>query len=295
LVYLQKLKSGELNPRPQVRFDERHGVLHCFADAGLGQVIATRAVEQGLERAAGAGVVTVMLHDIGHLAALGMFTLQAAERGMAALLAQSTPPMMALPGSRGAAIGNNPLAFATAVAGGPPLVFDIAASAVARGNVLAAARDGRPIPADWAIDAHGNPTTDPHAALAGAMLPMAGHKGIGLAMMVECLAGSLAGARPAAVTGAAPGSAPARVGGFLLVINPDLVAGRDAYHAHLREWIGAYRSAAGEQARYPGERAARMEVERMRDGIPLPRSVVADLRKAGELAGTPFELRELDG
>lgn len=291
LVYVQKLKGGELNPRPQVRFEERHGVLHCHADSGLGQVVGTRAMERAIARAKDAAFVPLVLHEVGHLAALGMFTLQAAEAGMIAFLAQAAPPMMALPGSKGAAIGNNPLAFASPVPDArPPLVFDIAASGVARGNVLAAAREGRPIPEGWAIDAEGNPTTDAKAALAGAMLPMAGHKGIGLAMMVECLAGSLTGASPESVTGAKPGSAPARVGAFAFVANPALIAGTEAYGAHVDAWLARYLKASGEDGRYPGQRAASLEAERGRAGIPLPPAVVAELRQVGELTGAAFDL-----
>jgi len=289
LVYVQKLQSGELNPRPDVRFEERHGVLHCHADSGLGQVVGTRAMQRAVERARGEAFVPMVLHDIGHLAALGMFTLQAAEAGMLAFLAQSAPPMMALAGSRGAAIGNNPLAFASPVPDGAPLVFDIAASGVARGNVLAAAREGRAIPDGWAIDAEGRPTTDAAAALAGAMLPMAGHKGIGLAMMVECLAGSLTGATPESVTGASPGSAPARVGAFAFVANPQLIAGTQAYEAHMGAWLARYLEASGAAGRYPGQRAASLEAERARDGIPLPVAVVAELTRVGELTGVPFD------
>ncbi len=288
-VYVQKLRSGELKARPQVRFEDAHGVMHCRADSGLGQVVATQAMAAAIERASRGGFVVGLLHDVGHLAALGMFALQAAEAGMIGLIAQSTPPLMGLPGSRGAAIGNNPLAFASPVSGGPPLVFDIAASAVARGNVLAAAREGRDIPEGWAIDAQGNPTTDAKAALAGAMLPMAGHKGIGLAMMVECLAGSLTGATPASVTGANPGSAPARVGAFLLVANPALVTTRAAYDEHMADWIGHYRKAAGVEGRYPGERAAKLEAERAANGIPLSPALVAELHKVGEACAAPFE------
>lgn len=293
LVYVQKLQAGELNPRPRARYEERHGVVHCHADGGLGQVVATQAVTHAVECAASRGFVPMVLHEMGHLAALGMFALQAAEAGMIAFVTQSTPPLMALPGSRGAAIGNNPLAFASPTPDGPPLVFDIAASGVARGNVLAAAREGREIPAGWAIDSEGNPTTDPKAALAGAMLPMAGHKGIGLAMMVECLAGSLSGARPASVTGATPGSAPAKVGAFVFVANPDLIAGREAYGAHMASWLASYAAASGPQGRYPGQRAARLEAERGRDGIPLSVGVAGELRKVGELTGVTFDVEPL--
>jgi len=290
LVYVKKLRSGELKARPEVRFEQRAGVLHCHADSGLGQAVGTQAVREAVRRAATEGFVPMVVHDVGHLAALGMFALQAAEAGMIAFVTQSTPPLMALPGSRGAAIGNNPLAFASPVAGGPALVFDIAASGVARGNVLAAAREGREIPPGWAIDAEGRPTTDPKAALAGAMLPMAGHKGIGLAMMVQCLAGSLTGALPASVTGSTPGSAPARVGAFLFVANPDLVAGRAAYDAHMAGWLDHYLRASGPEGRYPGWRAAALEAERWREGIPLPEGVVAELREAGQAAGVDFDV-----
>lgn len=209
---------------------------------------------------------------------------------MIAFVTQSTPPVMALPGSRGAAIGNNPIAFATPVSDGPPLVFDMAASGVARGNVLAAKREGRPIPEGWAIDEQGRPTTDPEAALRGAMLPMAGHKGIGLAMMVECLAGSLSGAKPPAMAGAKPGSAPSRVGAFLFVANPELVAERNAFDAHVAGWIATYKKASGAEGRYPGERAAGLERKRMTEGIPLDPSVVAELKQVGELTGAPFDV-----
>ena len=294
LVYVQKLQSGELNPRPRVRYEERAGVLHCHADSGLGQVVGPAAMDHAIALARDRGFVAMVLHEIGHLAALGMFTLRAAEAGMLGYLAQSTPPLMALARSRGAAIGNNPLAFASPVPGRAPLVFDIAASGVARGNVLAAAREGRDIPPGWAIDSEGHPTTDPKAALAGAMLPMAGHKGIGLAMMVECLAGSLTGAAPASVTGATPGSAPARVGAFAFVANPSLIAGREAYESHLEAWLARYLAASGPEGRYPGQRAATLEEDRRRSGIPLSEAVLAELRKVGELTGAPFDMTPQD-
>ena len=290
LVYVEKLRSGELSAGATLRLEDRHGVLHAHADGALGQACGIAIVDAAVERARTAGIVTVIVHEIGHLAALGQFVLRAAEAGMIGFITQSTPPVMALPGSRGAAIGNNPLAYASPVPDGPPLVFDMAASGVARGAVLLAAKQGRTLPEGWAIDEEGNPTTDPQAALRGAMLPMAGHKGIGLAMMVESLAGSLSGAKPPAMTGAKPGSAPSRVGAFLMVINPDLVAGRDAYAAHMAGWIATYRAASGEQGRYPGERAAALEAERYAAGIPLPPATVADLARVGEMTGVPFDV-----
>ena len=89
-------------------------------------------------------------------------------------------------------LGHNPIAFGCPVPGAAPLVFDIACSVAARGHILLAAREGKPIPAGWAVDEEGAPTTDAKRALKGALLPMGGHKGMGIAMMVECLAVAMA-------------------------------------------------------------------------------------------------------
>ena len=111
------------------------------------------------------------------------------------------------------AIGNNPIAYAAPRPDGPPFVVDFAMSNVARGKIHVAERDGLPIPEGWAIDAQGRPTTDAVAALAGSLLPAAGHKGLALAMIVEVLAGALTGARPLLSEGGAPGGVIGKEGG----------------------------------------------------------------------------------
>jgi len=169
---------------------------------------------------------------------------------------------------------------------GAPLVFDMAASVVARGNVLQAQRDhSASIPAGWAIGPDGEPTTDTATALAGAMLPMAGHKGIGLAMLVQVLAGSLNGV---AAQASALGGSPANVSGFMLVINPARLLGREAFDAHMSAWLQHYLAASGRAARYPGERAAQSELRLRAEGIALPDSVLAELRATGAALDCPF-------
>ena len=151
-------------------------------DGGLGQAVAALAVRQALVEAATRPIVTCLIQRSGHLAAIGQFVLEVAEAGMIGILLQETPPLMALEGGRRPAIGNNPIAFALPLRDRAPLVFDMATSVVARGNVIAASREKAPIPLGWAIGPDGAPTTDPDVALLGSMLPIAGHKGIGLAM-----------------------------------------------------------------------------------------------------------------
>lgn len=290
--YLEKLKSGEVNPRAQPYLEQRQGVLHVDGDAGLGQVVATAAMRQAITLARHSAVVSCVLRDSGHLAALGLFVLEAAEQGMVALLCQRTPPVMALPGALGPAIGNNPIAFSLPVAGATPLVFDMASSVVARGHVMQALQEGcAAIPEDWAIGPDGAPTTSPTQALQGAMLPLAGHKGIGLAMLVECLAGSLSGMvvadKQAGAASPLNGSA-SNASAFMLVINPALFVGQAAFDAHVKGWLHTYLQASGPSARYPGQRQAQCEQQRLAAGIPIPAGLLAELCAAADAFGVLF-------
>ena len=274
-IYARLLRDGVMNPVPDTRIEEAAGILHFRADRGFGQVCGPRAVDAALQWLQGQATCTVVLHDTGHLGALGVLAVQLAEAGILGLVMQNGPPIMALPGAAAAAIGNNPLAFAAPVPDGPPLVVDIATSEVAFGRVIDAVRTKQPLEPGWALDAQGQPTVDAQAALRGGMLtPAAAHKGIGLAMMVEALAGSLSGVRPEAMSGA---TLPGGFGGFLYAINPALAAG-GGFAEHVRQWIGTYH-AAGPDMRYPGERAAACEAERERDGVPLPQAVLDELDK----------------
>lgn len=284
--YTDLLRNGHVNPRPRFSCEERAGVFVFDADRGLGQVAGRDAMGRAIEAAERRGTVTMTLSRIGHLGALGHFTAMAAEAGMVALLVQNGPPIMGLPGSLRPGIGNNPLAFSAPVPGRSPIVFDVATSEAAYGKVIEAARAGGTIPDGWALDREGQPTTDAKAALRGTLLPAGGHKGIGLAMLVELLAGSLTGMVPAQARPEGKGM-PAYFGAFLLVANPELIVGRTAFDAHLSAWLDHYKG-AGPDARYPGEGAAALRVERRRTGVPLGAELAADLAKLGQERGVPF-------
>lgn len=288
-AYLEKLGSGEVDPLAQPLIEIRHGALHCDGGKGLGQVVASRAMAEAIAMARTTAMASCTIRNSGHLGALAQFVLQASEQGMFALLCQRTPPLMALPGATARAIGNNPIAFSMPVVDGPPVVFDMASSIVARGNVLQAVRDKlTSIPEGWAIDPDGNPTTDPTRALAGAMLPMAGYKGIGLAMLVECLAGSFSGVEPAENRNTGMAGSASDASAFLLVINPELMFGRAAFDAYSSAWLQHYLQSSGASARYPGQRQAACETERQRDGIPVPAALREELKQAGERLGIGF-------
>lgn len=285
--YAEALLRRRINPTPRHRGELRHGLLHYEGDRGLGQLIGVAAIRAAVDQAREHAAVTCLIHECGHLAALGSYVLLAAEAGMVATMMQATQPWMALPGWTRRAIGNNPLAFAAPLPGRATLVLDMAASVVARGHLRQAVREGTAVPEGWAIGPDGEPTTDVDAAWAGAVLPTGGYKGMGLAMLVQTLANSLQGN-----TAAVNGGSTADMGGFLMVLNPALIG--DGFQADLDGWLATYQAAAGPGGRYPGQRAAESERLRRTAGIPVPPGLLKQLEDTGSLLGVPFALAPVD-
>lgn len=286
--YADSLRDGSINPTPRHGAEIRNGMMHYEGDRGLGQFIGVAAVQAAIEQARTQATVTCLIHRCGHLAALGSYVLPAAEAGLVAFMAQATQPWMALPGWTKRAIGNNPLAFAVPLPGRPALVFDMAASVVARGYLRQAIREGTPVPEGWALAPDGSPTTDADAAWAGAVLPTGGYKGIGIAMLVQTLVNSLQGNTASVNSGTRDGTA--SMGGFLMLINPALVD--NAFGADVDTWLGVYEDAASTgDGRYPGERAAESEAKRRKSGVPIPPVLLQQLKDTGTSTGVPFTLQ----
>jgi LDH2 family malate/lactate/ureidoglycolate dehydrogenase len=279
--YVDLLQRGALNATPRMTCEQRSGVLHFDGNRGLGQVCGLKAVEYGVEAARTQGCIAVVMRHVGHLGALGHFTQIAAKANMIALMMQNGPPIMALAGAKQPAIGNNPMSFAAPRPDGPPLVFDMATSETAFGRIFAAVNAGTELPDGWALDREGQPTRNAAAALDGMLLPSGGHKGMGLAMLVEVLAGSLTGNQPGKLGSGK--NMPPEFGGFLLILNPELIAGAE-YAPHIAEWIGIY-LVASQGMRLPGARANESEQERIKSGIPIGPGLLADLSQVADKLG----------
>lgn len=145
------------------------------------------------EKARTQGIAALSITDCHHFAALWPETERLAEKGLVAFAFTGSNSFVAPAGGKSKLYGTNPMSFAWPRVGRPPLVFDQASSASARGEIQLHQRDGHSLPDGWAIDSDGNPTNDPAAALAGAQLPFGGYKGAAIALMVELLAGALIG------------------------------------------------------------------------------------------------------
>ena len=198
---------------------------------------------------------------------------------------------MAFHGGRTRAVGTNPVCLAVPRRDAPPVVLDMATSATARGKIILAARAGVAIPPGWAVDTEGVPTTDAQAALAGAVLPFAGPKGSGLAMMVDLVCGGLV----SGVMGAAIGdmyedwTRPQGVSQLFVVLDPAAWLGADRYLDAVEEYVGSVRDlppAVGhEGVLLPGELEDRALADALAHGVPVPAGVLADLRVLAEEAG----------
>lgn len=192
--YINALKNPDCNASavPQVTQNDS-AVIHVDALNGFCPIALQAGLTPLLENTRNHGIAALAIHNTYNIAALWPEVEQLGEQGMVAMAFTAANAFVAPAGGIKPLFGTNPMAFAWPRGDLPPLVFDQASSASARGEIQLHLRDDKPIPEGWAIDADGNPTTDPAAALAGAQLPFGGHKGSSLALMVELLAGALLG------------------------------------------------------------------------------------------------------
>jgi LDH2 family malate/lactate/ureidoglycolate dehydrogenase len=190
-MYLERIALGSVDPAAKGKIVVDAGArLTLDAGNGLGHVTAEHACEIAIARAAEHGIAVVAVRNAFHFGAAGRFARRIALAGKIGIVMANTRPMLPAPGGAEAVVGNNPLAVAVPT-GGEPIVLDLAMSAGAMGKVRLAESEGEPIPEGWAQTAEGLPTRDAAEAIKGVLLPAAGAKGFGLAVMVDLLAGGL--------------------------------------------------------------------------------------------------------
>lgn len=196
-------------------------LIHSDARGGIAQLGFDRAFDELCRRCAAQGVATFAQRNSFTTGELGYYVRRLAERGFVALAATNGPALMTVPGGAAPLYCTNPIAFAAPVERGPPVVIDQATSATAFVNVRKRAERGERLPPGWAVDADGEETTDPNAAMRGALLTFGGARGANIALMVEILAAGLTGANwsldaPSFSSGVSPPGA----GLFVIAIAP---------------------------------------------------------------------------
>jgi LDH2 family malate/lactate/ureidoglycolate dehydrogenase len=290
--YLKKLLGGGYfaGALPII---ERSGPAWAVLDgcSGLGQVMCARAMELAISKARTCGVAWVSIRNTGHIGAAGQYALQAAGAGCAALVTGNDIPSVAAPGSRGAVLGSNPLAYAIPT-DTDPIFLDIATAAVAGGKVYAAWQRGEAIPPTWLIGPDGHPTTDgslyPQSA---ALAPMAGHKGYGLGLWCEVMSAVLPGGHMTWDVGSwifDPPERPSWHNASMTVYDVSVLSGT-GWGERIRrlksELRGAVAAEGSSGVVLPGEREWASLRGAQQHGIPLPEDVRVKLREAAALSG----------
>jgi ureidoglycolate dehydrogenase (NAD+) len=290
--YIRRLRGGGIRTVEPGIIAE--GPAWALVDGGsaLGQVTGVFAMRAAMAKARTAGIAYVGVRDSNHFGAAGFYATLAAREGLLGIAMANDTPSVTAPGSRGPITGTNPFAYAIPSAGRDPIFLDIAMSTAAGGKVYAARQLGKPIPSDWLIDHEGRPTSNPdlypeRAALA----PMTGHKGYGLALLIETLSGIVTGA---AITHQIASwmfgdpSVPTHHGACFLAIDVEAIAGGEELARRVRaledEIHGAPTADGVDRVLLPGEREWSNRRRALADGIAMPADVVTALVPlAGEL------------
>lgn len=271
--YVTSLGNGKVNGHAEPSAEKLStAIVRVNGDRGY----APLALEVGLPMLAKAakaqGLAALTLTRTHHFAALWPETSALAEQGLAAMAVTSSPPYVAAAGGKTPFFGTNPMSFAWPRDNQPPMVFDQASSAMARGEIQIAARDGRAVPDNVGIDQHGKPTNDPAEILAGAQLAFGGYKGSAIALMIDLLAGPLIGEVCSFEAGEQDNQdGGAATGGELIIALDPLRFGGDDALAHGERLFAAMTAQDG--VRLPADRRYAARARTPHDGVEVVKSL----------------------
>jgi hydroxycarboxylate dehydrogenase B len=264
---------------------------------GLGQVVCTHATRLAIKKARESGIGSVGILNCGHIGRLGEYTSMISEEKMIGMLFANCDPTMAPWGGMGRILGTNPMSFAFPAGSENTVMVDFASAAVAEGKIKAALFKGETIPEGWILDKNGLPTTNPADLygpplppegqnLVGAQLPAAGHKGFGLAIAVDIIAGALTG------SGCGP-DVKAGNGVFIQAINVESFGSTEKYEVRVdklvREIKDSPKAPGYSEILVPGEPELRSAQMRKKSGIPVADTTWKNAVRLGKDLGIDVE------
>jgi L-2-hydroxycarboxylate dehydrogenase (NAD+) len=309
-TYFEMLELGRINPKPNIKIvREKSSVATIDGDNGLGLVVGPKANEIAMDKAEQHGSGWVSVCNTNHFGIAGYYPLKALERDLIGWAMTNTTKLVAPLWGAERMLGTNPIAIAFPGYKEPPIVIDMATSAVAYGKIEIALRKQASIPKGWIVDREGRETNDPKDMIdGGAQLPlgsdreMGGHKGYGLASMVDILCCVLSGANwgPFAPPFALRQEIPKRsvgkgIGHFFGALQIDGFIDKDEFKKQVDDWIQVFRRtkpAPGTTGPLiPGDPEREAEAIRSKEGIPLLKPVVDDLLDISKKTGIAFETK----
>jgi LDH2 family malate/lactate/ureidoglycolate dehydrogenase len=310
MLYEEALELDQLNRTPRPRVVRETPVTALLdGDAGLGHVSAVMGMELAIEKAKASGVGIVSVFNSTHFGAAGYYAAMASQRGLLGLVTCTTRGNPVIP-TRSAVpvLGTNPIAFAAPTRRNRPFLLDMSTSTVAQNKVKVFDLQGRPLPAGWVLDEHGDAVTDSAVAMdlvtvqhTGGITPLGGtaemssHKGYGLSVMVQILSATLAGGSFTPIRKRTQGRGdPDNIGHFLMALDPTVFRAEGAFEHDLDDVIDVLHAARPSDASEPvlvaGEPEAIAREERSRRGIPMPDTLADRIRAICDRAGAPFLL-----
>lgn len=288
-IYIKRIEKNMMNPFAEISIEEETDATALVNGHNqLGAIVGSKALDLALHKAKEKGAAIVGVKGSNHFGTGAFYVSKAIEKDMILLVLSNASQTMPPTGGVRPFIGTNPLAIGVPAGEEEAFILDMATSVVARGKIIVAAQKGEDIPLGWAIDKHGNPTTNAQDALEGSVLPLGGPKGYGISMFIDILAGVL--------TGAGFGryvnnmyenwNDPQNVGHFFLAIDINSFMPIEAFKKridmYLREIKAEPRAIGVEKIYIPGEIESIKVKERKKNGIELPSKVVEELRLIGD-------------
>lgn len=272
--YCSAVKSGRANGKARPRVEQlAPGVVRVDGDGGFAPLAQALGHQPLVDCARQNGIASLALVNMFHIAAMWPEVEQLALDGLCGFAFTASYPYVAPAGGIKPLYGTNPMGFSWPRPGQPPLVFDQAASSMARGEIMIRARDGHPVPETAGIGPDGEATTDPNVVLEGAQLGFGGYKGASLALMVELLAGALIGeflSIESAADDAGEGGPP-KGGEFMIAVDPARHGDPEGFLARGEKLFEAI--LAQEGTRLPGNRRFENRRKTAEAGIEIPQSL----------------------
>ncbi|MFG1424560.1 Ldh family oxidoreductase [Roseixanthobacter glucoisosaccharinicivorans] len=292
--YAAAVRRGLLNTAPNIAITPlAPGAARVDGDNAVGFVTAQRAMQEAVNLAKTQGIGAASVLHGNHFGVGAFFAAEAMAQDCIAMIMCNAAPAVAPWGSRVATLGTNPLTLGVPGGTFAPLLLDMATSVVAKGRIRLAAARGEAIPADWALTAQGEATTDAAAAMDGVLLPLGGPKGSGLALFIDLLSGVLSGAAFGLQTRNMyqEGDGMPNVGYFFVAIHIPAFMPMEMFRARydmLMRDVKAGPPAAGfSEILLPGERASAAAERGRREGVAIADTTLAALAKAAQDFGIP--------
>ena len=282
--YVARLDRGVVNPTPKMRVvKDLPGAMVIDADYAHGQLALSFGMEKAIEKARTAGAAWVIVGQSTHSGAVGMYSRMAAEAGMIGIHMGTSQPNMAYHGARAGGVSTSPIAISVPRGDGRIMSLDMASAIAGIGRLMSHKATNTPLGEGWALDADGNPTTDPQKA--ELPTPLGGPKGSGLSLMFECITSLMVG--PSLFGRWLTGESQRhRQAAALIAVDIAAFTDVEDYKAEAEYLVTAIKdlpkSDGVKEIFMPGERGDALYAKRHRAGIPLPAKVWADI---GAVAG----------